>query len=236
MATTTTTNVIVPENQSIYNALLAKAATYTPSQPWKAYAYKKAAESIATYNKNIFKDYELENTCYGIPYVGVSIEEFIYNFIDTTTKKAIAPLPVPVPVKPVIMQSSKDLIPEIQYVRLYQNDEYNDDSIVYLQWTGNEHAITSLKAMLKYIYKNTDRYDIDLGNEYYTLHININKKLTQNEVDTICKKGLGKCSGIFTFPQEFANIDYRILINKWDLGDIIMSFDTDNIYGHFRTK
>ena len=51
-----------------------------------------------------------------------------------------------------------------------------------------------------------------------------------------CKKGLGKCSGIFTFPQEFANIDYRILINKWDLGDIIMSFDTDNIYGHFRTK
>jgi DNA polymerase/3'-5' exonuclease PolX len=77
----------VPENQPIYQALITKAATYPADQPWKAKAYKKAAESIATYNKNIFKDYELENTCYGIPYVGDSIEEFIYNFINTTTKK-----------------------------------------------------------------------------------------------------------------------------------------------------
>jgi hypothetical protein len=226
---TTTTNVIVPENIPIYLALISKAATYPPStgsNHWKAKAYRKAAQSIATFDKNIFAEYKNYNVCYDLPGIGENIEEFIYNFVEiinTSANKPVAPIAQISPSEP-------------QYVTLYQNDEYNDDSVVYLQWTGNEQAITSLKAMLKYIYKNTDRYDIDLGNEYYTLHININKKLTQNEVDTICKKGLGKCSGIFTFPQEFANIDYQSIIDEYDLGDIIMSFDTDNIYGHFTSK
>jgi hypothetical protein len=109
---------VVPENQPIYQALITKAATYPLSEPWKAKAYKKAAESIATYNKNIFKDYELENTCYGIPYVGDSIEEFIYNFINTTTKnKAVAVQSSPagaaslVPVVPVV-PSVVPVVPE----------------------------------------------------------------------------------------------------------------------------
>jgi hypothetical protein len=74
-------NCTIPQNEPIYDALVEKAASYPPTEPWKAKAYRKAAESVATYGKNIYKDYDEYNSGYHIPNVGNSIEEFIYNFI-----------------------------------------------------------------------------------------------------------------------------------------------------------
>jgi hypothetical protein len=124
--------------------------------------------------------------------------------------------------------STPDTSTPIEYVRLYQKDKYQDDSAVYLQWTGNEAPITKLKEMLQYIYKNTDPYDIDLGDESYTLDINTDKKYSLNNI-----KGCQICKGVFTFPDEIAEIDYKTLVNEWDLGEIIMEFDTYSISEHF---
>jgi hypothetical protein len=123
------------------------------------------------------------------------------------------------------------------YVTLYQEDRVNRDSIIYLQWNGNEKAIKRMKRLIDYINKNSGPYDIDLGDEDYTLEVNIDKKLTEEEVNTLCKLGQFDteiCAGKFKFPKEYKDIDYSTLIDEWDLGDIIMDFDTYNIKTHFK--
>ena len=76
-----------PENQPIYLALLDKAASYPEHKPFQAKAFRKAAEGVASFNRNIFNDYKLENVCYDIPHVGYRIEEFIYEFLYESEKK-----------------------------------------------------------------------------------------------------------------------------------------------------
>jgi hypothetical protein len=131
-----------------------------------------------------------------------------------------------------IVQSSPagaaGLVPQIQYVRLYQKDKFQDDSAVYLQWTHNEDSITSLNNMLQYIFTHTSSDDIDLGDESYTLSINTDKKYSLDMI-----KGCEICSGIFSFPDEFSNIDYKTLIDEWDIGSIITEFSTFSISQHF---
>jgi hypothetical protein len=216
----TTIECIIPENLPIYKALLDKAATYPPSEPYKAAAYRKVADSVSQLNQNIFEAVTPEGSIRmgpgGLPLTnyGSSTIKFILDFVLDTRKKSITP-PTP-PTSPV------------EYVRLYQKDKFQDDSAVYLQWTGNEASITKLKEMLEYIYENTDPYDIDLGDESYTLEINTHKKYSLKSI-----KGCQICKGVFTFPEELAEIDYKTLVNEWDLGDIIMSFDTYSIFEHF---
>lgn len=67
----------VPANQMIYQLLLNKAACYSyEQQPYKAKAYKKAAESVATHL------YDIRNgPCLIIPYVGPRIAQYIRGFI-----------------------------------------------------------------------------------------------------------------------------------------------------------
>ncbi len=66
----------VPANQMIYQALLNKAASYT-DQPYKAKAYKKAAESVAAWLYDLRNDY-----VDAVPNVGPSISKFIEDFIN----------------------------------------------------------------------------------------------------------------------------------------------------------
>ena len=116
----------------------------------------------------------------------------------------------------------------IQFVRLYQNDKFQDDSAVYIQWTHNEDSITSLKNMLQYIFTHSSSDDIDLGDESYTLEINTDKKYSLNDIT-----GCDICSGLFSFPDEFSNIPYDVLIKEWDIGSIITEFSTFSISQHF---
>jgi hypothetical protein len=74
-------NCTVPANQPIYQALIDKAASYPSDKPYQAKAYKKAAESIATYTKNIY-----DSIIEPIPGIGSSIEKFIDDFIYESIK------------------------------------------------------------------------------------------------------------------------------------------------------
>ena len=72
----------VPANQSIYQALLDKAASYPADKPYQAKAYKKAAETVLTYEVNIYSEYAKYNSLYSLPAnIGEKIEDFIYEFI-----------------------------------------------------------------------------------------------------------------------------------------------------------
>jgi hypothetical protein len=85
----------VPANQPICDALLAKAASYPPTEPYKAKAYRTAAEYIATtFPFNIYNLYDKQHPSYnrvGIDYIGPSIEEFIHNFIESSKKTSSPP-------------------------------------------------------------------------------------------------------------------------------------------------
>jgi hypothetical protein len=123
------------------------------------------------------------------------------------------------------------------YITLYQEDRVNRDSVVYLQWNGNEKAIKRMKHLIDYINKHSGPYDIDLGDEDYTLEVNIDKILTEDEVNTLCRLSTfdcEKCSGKFKFPKQYKEINYSTLMKDWDVGDIIMDFDTYNIKSHFK--
>ena len=76
---------IVPANQPIYDALLAKADSYPPSEHHKHQAYRKAANSIAESRFDIGGLYNRQYPAYRsivIDYVGESIEEFIIELIN----------------------------------------------------------------------------------------------------------------------------------------------------------
>lgn len=66
----------VPVNQPIYQALIDKAASYPADKSYQAKAYKKAAESVAAWNYNLYNDY-----IPSVPGVGISIQKFIEEFI-----------------------------------------------------------------------------------------------------------------------------------------------------------
>ncbi len=76
---------IVPQNQDIYQALIDKANSYPSDQPYKAKAYRNAADSIANYPTDI-RTYGLNDVWYSefISGVGLRIEKFI-NTIKTHT-------------------------------------------------------------------------------------------------------------------------------------------------------
>jgi hypothetical protein len=87
----------VPANKPIYDALLAKAASYPADKVYQAKAYKKAAETVRTYKQNIPDDCAKYGGFYMTRYDGVGrdihmarydgigrgIEDFIYQFIKT---------------------------------------------------------------------------------------------------------------------------------------------------------
>jgi hypothetical protein len=79
----------VPKNQSIYQALCDKAASYPADKPYQAKAYKKAAEYIASMKDSI---YDERGEFYGWwcppsgSSIGWKIEEFINEFLKANPK------------------------------------------------------------------------------------------------------------------------------------------------------
>jgi DNA polymerase/3'-5' exonuclease PolX len=69
----------VPANQFIYEALLNKADSYLPDQPYKAAAYKKAAQTITELIYDLSYDY-----LFVIPNVGPSIAQYIRDFYNNS--------------------------------------------------------------------------------------------------------------------------------------------------------
>lgn len=73
---------VIPKNQPIYQALLDKAASYPADKIYQVKAYKKAAESVLTYDKNIYDEFATYNSFLSPPTnIGNKIEYFIYEFI-----------------------------------------------------------------------------------------------------------------------------------------------------------
>lgn len=94
---------VVPQNQPIYQALLDKAATYPADKPYQAKAYKKAAESILTYDRNIY-DAVTKSGYFAEPvFVGEKIAEFIYNFVENPPVAPVTSQPAPItPIKCIV--------------------------------------------------------------------------------------------------------------------------------------
>lgn len=113
----------VPANQSIYQALLDKAASYPADKPYQAKTYKKAAESVLTHTWNIY-DIAKNNSWYQgegqhIPGAGEGIRTFIKDFIKTEvfpsekySEKAVASKAV-VPIgQPLTAQQIANIVKE----------------------------------------------------------------------------------------------------------------------------
>lgn len=84
-----------PVNQPIYQALLDKAASYPADKVFQATAYKKAAEGVARWKYNLYRDDHYEDH-YDVPGVGASIGVFIEDFIESN----------PQPIQPTIIPLS----------------------------------------------------------------------------------------------------------------------------------
>ena len=77
------------QNQSIYQALLDKAATYPADKPYQAKAYKKAAEYVVSMKVGIYDNRGKFNGWWSSPAdsnIGCKIEEFINEFLKTNPK------------------------------------------------------------------------------------------------------------------------------------------------------
>lgn len=104
-ASVTTTKCVIPGNQPIYQALLDKAASYPADKSYQAKAYKKAAESILSYDRNIY-DAVTKSGYFAEPaFVGEKIAEFIYNFVQNppvapVTASVPAPVAATAPITP----------------------------------------------------------------------------------------------------------------------------------------
>jgi len=72
---------VISKNQPIYQALLDKAATYPADKPYQAKAYRTAAESVLSYDKNLYEAYTGQLPCPSIYGIGDKIEEFICEFV-----------------------------------------------------------------------------------------------------------------------------------------------------------
>jgi hypothetical protein len=91
---------VVPKNQPIYQALIDKAASYPPDKPNLSEVYKKAANSVATYNRNIYQDYaKYDGLYYALPFVGGQIEDSISDVVkknpQTTVPQTVKTCVVP---------------------------------------------------------------------------------------------------------------------------------------------
>uniref|UniRef100_A0A6C0DWV6 Uncharacterized protein n=1 Tax=viral metagenome TaxID=1070528 RepID=A0A6C0DWV6_9ZZZZ len=74
---------VISQNQPIYQALLDKAASYPADKPYQAKAYRTAAESVLSYDKNLYEAYTGQLPCPSIYGIGNKIEEFICEFVKT---------------------------------------------------------------------------------------------------------------------------------------------------------
>ena len=87
---------VVPQNQPIYQALLDKAVSYLSDKPNLTEVYKKAANSVANYNRNIYQDYaKYDGLYYALPFVGGQIEELISNVVSQTSQQSVKTCVVP---------------------------------------------------------------------------------------------------------------------------------------------
>ena len=68
----------IPQNQPIYHALINKADSYPSNEYYKANAYKKVAEGVLAFDKNIYTNY---GQVIFIDGVGESIEDFISEIV-----------------------------------------------------------------------------------------------------------------------------------------------------------
>ncbi len=79
-------NCSVPANQPIYQALLDRAASYPADKPYQAKAYKKAAEAIATFTRDLYEGPAFRaDDLPGIGF-GWSIKDFINKFIKANPR------------------------------------------------------------------------------------------------------------------------------------------------------
>lgn len=83
---------VVPQNQPIYQALIDKAASYPPDKPYQAMAYRKAAESIAASDRNLYSNGYIWFE--DIPGVGDKIKAFINEFLDNLPYSTVPETPV----------------------------------------------------------------------------------------------------------------------------------------------
>ena len=101
---------VISQNQPIYQALLDRAATYPADKPYQAKAYRTAAESVLSYDKNLYEAYTGQLPCPSIYGIGNKIEEFICEFVKNNPVSAPAPVPVPAPVQQVIEEPSRAIL------------------------------------------------------------------------------------------------------------------------------
>ena len=101
---------VISQNQPIYQALLDKATTYPADKPYQAKAYRTAAESVLSYDKNLYEAYTGQLPCPSIYGIGNKIEEFICEFVKNNPASAPAPAPAPTPVQKVIEEPSRVIL------------------------------------------------------------------------------------------------------------------------------
>lgn len=78
---------VVPANQPIYQALVDKAASYPADKPYQAKAYKNAAETVLSHNKNLYTEYVNNRRPRPLPAnFGPKTEDFICDFIKANPK------------------------------------------------------------------------------------------------------------------------------------------------------
>jgi len=97
----------VPANQPIYQALLEKAASYPADKLYQAKAYRKAAQTVAAFNRDLYKGGEFDP--WELPYIGPKIESFINDVIDNS------PAPVPVAPAPIVEPLKQRLNEQARY-------------------------------------------------------------------------------------------------------------------------
>jgi hypothetical protein len=83
-----------------------------------------------------------------------------------------------------------------------QNHKENETFVFYLQWTGNEDALTRLEESVE------NAYD-DMDGDYSSFSMDTSVKLTEDAVTQMCRLKLGtyssmftKCTGVFKYPFD----------------------------------
>lgn len=104
-----------------------------------------------------------------------------------------------------------------------ENTKEHEIFVYYLQWNGNEEQLTLLRDIL-----SKQSWD-DLGCEHCKLSIDIEHKLTEQVVDTICRthKGVSfncyhkmftKCLGKFYSPIKESDIEG---LDEYEIGRLV---------------
>ena len=84
-----------------------------------------------------------------------------------------------------------------------QNHKENETFVFYLQWTGNEDALTRLEESVE-----NAMYD-DMYGDYSSFSMDTSVKLTEDAVTQMCRLKFGtysrmftKCTGVFKYPFD----------------------------------